>query len=63
MDAKKIRLLADLSKTEAAAMARVAPLTWRLFETDPASVSEPKRRDCESAIAKMRELIAGKTAA
>jgi hypothetical protein len=63
MDAKKIRLLAKLSKTEAAALAHVAPLTWRIYETDRNAVSEEKRIACDAAVERMREIAAGRSAA
>lgn len=56
MDAKRIRLAAKLSQTEAAALAHMAPLTWRLYEANRESVSEAKRRDGDAAVEKMREL-------
>jgi hypothetical protein len=63
MDAKKIRLLAKLSKTEAAALAHVAPLTWRIYETDRLAVTEEKRRDCDAAVERMREIARERDAA
>ena len=62
-DTKTIRLAAKLSKTEAAALAHVAPLTWRLYEADPKAVSEEKRRDCDGAVERMREIAARESAA
>jgi len=51
---EQIRKKAGKSKTEAAALARCAPLTWRIFEMDPNGVSADKRRDCEAALELMR---------
>lgn len=62
---KEVRTAAGYSQTEAAAMARVSPNTWRLFEGAPAAVTEAKRRACEAAVARMRELgprVSGKVA-
>ncbi len=63
MDAKKIRLLAGYSQTAAAALAHVAPLTWRLFEADPNAVGEQKRRACEAALERLREIAKDRSAA
>ncbi|MBE7480240.1 MAG: hypothetical protein HS104_09690 [Polyangiaceae bacterium] len=45
---REIRLAANLSITEAAALADVAPGTWRVYERDPEAVSLPKRRACDA---------------
>lgn len=60
---KQIRLEAGMSQTAAAADAGVCPVTWRLFEAEPKSVSEPKRAACEAAIERMVIKIANKKAA
>jgi hypothetical protein len=54
---EQIRKKTDRSKTAAAALASVAPLTWRLFETDPNAVGVEKRRACELAVEQMRREI------
>jgi hypothetical protein len=56
-ETQRIREKAGLSKTEAAALARCAPLTWRLYEVDPNSVSLAKRSSCDAAVSVMRRML------
>lgn len=56
LNVKQIRVAAGLSKTEAAAIAGCAPLTWRLYEINESSVSKKKRRGCDAAVGRMREI-------
>ena len=63
MTTKQIRQAAKLSQTAAAAMAQVAPFTWRVYETDPMAIGEEKRRACDVAKAKMLELAKSRSAA
>jgi DNA-binding XRE family transcriptional regulator len=60
---KEIRQRADLSQTAAAALARVAPNTWRAFELDVSAVTEKSRQRCERAIETLRALAQQKEAA
>ena len=54
---REIRERAGLSKTAAAALAKCAPLTWRLYETDPDSISAEKRPGCDEAVAIMSATV------
>ncbi len=54
---KQIRLRAGYSQTKAAALANVAPWTWRVYEVDADAVTEPKRRLCDAATLKMAKQI------
>jgi len=54
---REIRERAGLSKTEAAALAKCAPPTWRLYELDPKSISAEKRPGCDEAVAIMRATL------
>ena len=61
--AKDIRKAAGLSITAAAALAGRSPNTYRLFEANPDAVQPDVRRDCDGAIAKMRQIARSKAAA
>jgi hypothetical protein len=51
--AHKIRTSAKLSLSAAAALANVAPNTWKLFESNADAVTPQKRAACEAALAQM----------
>lgn len=63
MSIREIRQKAGLSLTAAAALAGVAPPTWKCFELEPASITDAKRVLCEHAVAEMRERARAKSAA
>jgi hypothetical protein len=50
----EVRHQAGLSQTEAAALARVSPHTWKTFELSPDAVTPKKRRACEQALAEIK---------
>jgi hypothetical protein len=53
---KEIRAAAGLSITAAAALADVAPHTWKVFELNADAVKDPeKRAACEAALQRMRD--------
>lgn len=60
---KQIRLEAGLSLTAAAAMAGVAPHTWKTYELARDALTEPKRRDCDAGLSRMAEIARKKSAA
>jgi hypothetical protein len=59
---REIRLKAEMSLTAAAALARVAPATWRAFELNREAV-ERRRERCEEALRQLEELARRKAAA
>jgi DNA-binding XRE family transcriptional regulator len=60
---KQIRKQAKVSQSAAAALAHVSPVSWRLFEANPDSVTEPIREACERAIEQMRRAALERSAA
>lgn len=59
LSAREVRIRADYSQTAAAAMAGVAPGTWRAFELDEENGTTRKiRARCREAKAKMAAAIA-----
>jgi hypothetical protein len=54
MSIREIRQKAGVSLTAAAALAGVAPPTWKCFELNPASITDAKRLLCERAVAEMQ---------
>ncbi len=54
--AKELRLKAGLSQTAAAALAKVAPQTWRLWEIDETLVAERKRSACAAVTPELERL-------
>jgi hypothetical protein len=61
---KEIRTRAKCSKTDAAQMAGVSLLTWRVFEaSEGEAVSEETRPKCDAAVEKMRAIAKAREAA
>jgi hypothetical protein len=60
---KEIRMRAKCSKLDAANMAGVSPLTWRVYEADPSAISEEKRPGCDAAVEKMKAIAKAREAA
>lgn len=54
--AKDLRIKCALSMTEAAALAKVSPHTWKLFEIDADLVTKPKRESCNAALAQLESM-------
>jgi hypothetical protein len=60
---KQKRLAAGAAIHFAAAKAGVSPHTWKLFETDPESVTKVKREACETALLELERLASAKAVA
>lgn len=53
---REIREQANYSQTAAAALAGVAPNTWRCYELDREGVSANRRARCDTATTKLAEI-------
>jgi hypothetical protein len=53
---QETRLAAGYSLTAAAALANVAPATYRAFELDADAVTPAKRQTCATAVERMAEV-------
>jgi DNA-binding XRE family transcriptional regulator len=56
---KEIREKRGYSQSKAAAVADVAPNTWRLYEANPQALSEKKRARCDAALSSMASSVRG----
>jgi hypothetical protein len=59
----RIRRLAGITKTQACVLADVSPVTWRLYEAAPESISPEKRAQCDAALAKIAAVVEQEAAA